>query len=106
MAKKATRRGTTVDWRSRISIDSSICHGKPCIIGTRIMVSIILDYLKASEPASEILRQYRETFKQPSVTQPGWRMKKNHIRCTLRRRCEIQTRREHAGRFIDLAARA
>ena len=35
-----------------------ICHGKPCIKGTRIMVSIILDYLRAEEPREEILRQY------------------------------------------------
>ncbi|MFQ5560745.1 MAG: DUF433 domain-containing protein, partial [Nitrospinota bacterium] len=42
----------------RIVIDQKICHGKPCIKGTRIMVSIILDYLAAGESPSEILRQY------------------------------------------------
>src|SRR5947208_1687045 len=46
------------DWRERISIDPTICHGKPCIKGTRIMVSIILDYLRAGESREEILRQY------------------------------------------------
>ena len=46
------------DWRRRIAVEPEICHGKPCIRGTRIMVSIILDYLKANEPAEEILRQY------------------------------------------------
>lgn len=58
MAKKSSGRGKTIDWRTRITIDPNVCHGKPCIIGTRIMVSVILDYLKANEPASEILRQY------------------------------------------------
>lgn len=45
-------------WRERISVDPEICHGKPCIRGTRVMVSLILDYLKAGESAEEILRQY------------------------------------------------
>lgn len=46
------------EWQKRISIDPRVCHGKPCIKGTRIMVSIILDYLKAGDPVEEILRQY------------------------------------------------
>ena len=47
------------DWRKRVSVDPRICHGKPCIKGTRIMVSILLDYLRAGESRDEILRQYR-----------------------------------------------
>jgi len=47
-----------LDWREHISVNPSICHGKPCIKGTRIMVSVILDYLTAEEPVEEILRQY------------------------------------------------
>jgi len=31
---------------SRISVDPTVCHGKPCIKGTRIMVSQILDLLE------------------------------------------------------------
>lgn len=46
------------DWHERISIDPKVCHGKPCIKETRIMVSIILDYLSAEESEDEILRQY------------------------------------------------
>jgi uncharacterized protein (DUF433 family) len=46
------------DWRQRVSVDLAVCHGKPCIKGTRIMVSIILDYLRAGEPRDEIMRQY------------------------------------------------
>lgn len=36
---------TMIDWRERITIDPQICHGKPCIKGTRVMVSVILDSL-------------------------------------------------------------
>jgi uncharacterized protein (DUF433 family) len=49
---------TLQPWQARVTVNPKICHGKPCIRGTRIMVSIILDYLQAGEPASEILRQY------------------------------------------------
>lgn len=45
-------------WRDRISVDPNVCHGKPCIKGTRIMVSIILDYLSAGEREEEILKEY------------------------------------------------
>jgi uncharacterized protein (DUF433 family) len=45
-------------WRKRISVDPEVCHGKPCIKGTRVMVSIVLDYLKAGESAEDILKQY------------------------------------------------
>jgi len=43
-----------LDWQERISINPKVCHGKACIRDTRIMVSIILDNLKAGESAQEI----------------------------------------------------
>jgi uncharacterized protein (DUF433 family) len=46
------------DWQDRISVDPCVCHGKPCIKGTRIMVSIILDYLQAGQTVEEIQEQY------------------------------------------------
>lgn len=52
------RKARTKDWRDRISINPKVCHGKPCIKGTRVMVSIILDYLTAGDSEEEILRQY------------------------------------------------
>lgn len=45
-------------WRKRIAIDPKICHGKPCIRGTRIMVSVILDQLTAGESPKAIQREY------------------------------------------------
>ena len=47
-----------MDWRERISVDPKICHGQPCIKGTRIMVSIVLDNLAAGEGVDAILRSY------------------------------------------------
>ena len=47
-----------VDWKGRISVDPAICHGKACIRGTRVMVSVILDNLAEGTPRSEILASY------------------------------------------------
>ena len=56
---------SAADWRQLISVDPTVCHGKPCIKGTRIMVSIVLDYLKAGESVDAILKQY------PTLTKAG-----------------------------------
>lgn len=47
-----------MDWRNRISIDPAVCHGKACIKGTRIMVSVVLDNLAAGQTADEIVKLY------------------------------------------------
>lgn len=43
---------------SRISISPSVCFGKPCIRGTRIWVSLILELLATGSSEKEILEQY------------------------------------------------
>lgn len=47
-----------MNWRDRISVDPNICHGKVCIKGTRIMVTVILDNLAGGVSEDEILRNY------------------------------------------------
>jgi uncharacterized protein (DUF433 family) len=42
----------------RISIDHTICFGKPCIRGHRIWVSLILDFLASGMTVEEILENY------------------------------------------------
>ena len=42
----------------RISINPKICHGKVCIKGTRIMVSVILDCLASGMTHEQILYSY------------------------------------------------
>jgi len=34
-----------MNWQDRITIDPHVCHGKACIQGTRVMVSVVLDNL-------------------------------------------------------------
>jgi uncharacterized protein (DUF433 family) len=44
----------------RITIDPAICHGKPCIAGTRIMVTNILSQLAGGYTFEQILDGYPE----------------------------------------------
>lgn len=50
------------DWKNHISIDPNVCHGKPCIKGTRIMIWIIVSYLANGDTIEEVLQAY------PSIT--------------------------------------
>jgi len=50
------------DWRARISVNPSICHGTACIRGTRVTVSAIVDNVAAGIAHGEILESY------PSIT--------------------------------------
>ena len=42
----------------RISINPNVCFGKPCIRGTRIWVSLILDFLASGMNMEELLAEY------------------------------------------------
>ena len=42
----------------RISIDPAICHGKPCIKGTRVMVDNVLCLLEGGYSFERILENY------------------------------------------------
>ncbi|OJJ26822.1 antitoxin [Roseofilum reptotaenium AO1-A] len=46
------------NWQEQIEINPNICHGKPCIKGTRIMVSVILDNLAEGLTVEEIVADY------------------------------------------------
>ena len=48
----------------RISIDPGVCFGKPCIRGTRIWVSLILDFLANGMGIEEILTEYPQLTKE------------------------------------------
>ncbi len=51
-----------MDWRQHITVDPAICHGKACIKGTRVLVSVILDNLAAGLTPDEVVDSY------PSIT--------------------------------------
>jgi uncharacterized protein (DUF433 family) len=45
-------------WRERITVNPAICHGKACIRGSRIMVSVVVDNVAAGVSRDEILKSY------------------------------------------------
>jgi len=47
-----------MNWRERITLDPTICHGQACIKGTRITVAVVLDNLTAGVPIDELLKSY------------------------------------------------
>jgi len=48
----------TAQLSERITIDATICHGKPCIRGLRYPVENILEWLSAGMSVEEILADY------------------------------------------------
>ncbi len=48
----------------RISVDPNVCFGKPCIRGTRIWVSLILDLLASGMGFDEIMAEYPQLTKE------------------------------------------
>lgn len=56
-----------MDWRGHVRSTPEICHGRPCIRGTRIPVSVILANLAEGLSPEAILREY------PTLTLEGIR---------------------------------
>jgi len=46
------------DMKEKLSSNINICHGKVCIKGTRVMVSVILDCVAEGMSEEEILSEY------------------------------------------------
>ena len=45
-------------WQDRIRVDPHVRGGEPCIAGTRILVSVVLDNLAEGLTAEEIANEY------------------------------------------------
>ena len=52
-----------MNWRDRITTNPAVCHGKACIQGTRVIISVVLDNLAAGQSGPEIIKSY------PSLTE-------------------------------------
>ena len=47
-----------MEWRDKITVDPNICHGRACLKGTRIMVSVVLDNLAEGIEPDDLLKSY------------------------------------------------
>ena len=75
-----------MNWQEHISVDPKVCQGRPCVQGTRILVSTVLDNLAAGETYETILEEY------PGLTA-------DQIRACLAYAAELAH-----GRYLDLPA--
>jgi uncharacterized protein (DUF433 family) len=57
MARRGARSAKD-GWRRRITADPRVCGGVPCVAGTRVMVSVILDNIAAGLSPQEIVEHY------------------------------------------------
>lgn len=47
-----------MDWRERIVSDPAICHGKPTLKGTRVLVSVVLSHLAHGDRVETIVEEF------------------------------------------------
>lgn len=54
-----------VEMANGITVDPNVSHGRPCVMGTRVPVTVVLDNLAAGVSTDDILKSY------PSLTVEG-----------------------------------
>ena len=47
-----------MNWREHTTVDPNTCHGQPCVKGTRVAGSVVLDNLAVGVSLEEVLRSY------------------------------------------------
>lgn len=57
----------------RISIDPAVCGGKPCIRGTRIWVSLILEMLATGMSEAELRAEYPVLMHEDILPSIAWK---------------------------------
>lgn len=48
----------SMNWRERVSANPEVCHGKPRVAGTRVLVSVVLAELAAGESWDSVCQGY------------------------------------------------
>ena len=46
------------NWQDRISVDPAVHHGDPCIVGTRVPVSVIVGSIADGDTFEQLLKSY------------------------------------------------
>lgn len=49
---------TNEELLERITIDPDVCHGQPCVRGTRVLVTVVLDALAAGLSPAAVVEHY------------------------------------------------
>ena len=65
----------------RISVDPRVCFGKPCIRGTRLWVSLILDFLAAGTTIDQLLEEYPQLTREDVLAAIAYGAAMSRERC-------------------------
>ena len=64
----------------RITIDPSICHGKPCIRGLRYPVENVLEWLASGMSTEEILADYEDLVREDILAALAYAARMTHVK--------------------------
>ena len=65
---------------NRITLDSDVCHGKPCVRGLRYPVESILEWLAAGMTIEEILADYEDLEREDILAVLDFAARLSHVR--------------------------
>ncbi len=84
----------------RISIDPKICFGKPCIKGTRIYLTLILEMLEIGKSFKEIIEEY------PKLTNDDITATIRYARKLVEKQSKVSRIKEFKGILPDTALKS
>ena len=64
----------------RITIDPSVCHGKPCIRGLRYPVETVLEWLASGMTTDEILKDYEDLEREDILAALAYAARLTHVK--------------------------
>lgn len=64
----------------RITIDPSVCHGKPCIRNLRYPVENVLEWLASGMTTEEILKDYEDLEREDILATLSYAARLTHIK--------------------------
>lgn len=65
---------------ARITIDPTICHGKPCIRGLRYPVENVLEWLAGGMSTEEILADYEDLVRDDILAALSYAARLTHVK--------------------------
>ena len=64
----------------RITVDPSVCHGKPCIRGLRYPVENVLEWLASGMTTEEILADYEDLEREDILAALAYAARLTHVK--------------------------
>lgn len=64
----------------RITIDPTVCHGKPCIRGMRYPVENVLEWLASGMTTEEILADYEDLEREDILAALSYAARLTHVK--------------------------